>query len=763
MPTLRLTRRFAKPTSFGIVIHRVTHVPSHKLTESRYYVYVEVVCEEQRMASAATRSKKGSTEIRWDTTLSFPDDGGNATDQDVTPDSWKVYLTEVRVELWNGSASRLVANTVIPLAELLTEGRMELMIWDEKEDALCDSEPPFAPTKIEMSVEDATVPGSWPKFVKDEGSYDRHIFMMTRGTRGDVQPFLALARGMAEEHGWLITICTEMPWKSFVLNNSLSRGKIQFRPSGGNTEKRISTSLSKWAMQHTSELIQMSILASAEAEFFPSTTVFLDHVRSLEHTRRVDLVVYGLTVVGVALLIGELCAKPIIGFILQPSIIPSKDKTWTAVQAIQTHNLANWFDRVEEKLFTSHHTLGMMKVAAESNPLTRWNLPSLRKALGLRPVNTWVALRTLNSAMVIPMREGTFERPSDWWDNVCLSDFIFMRSAAGTKLTEPLASFVSLAKREGGRLMLMTFSSMIVSRLVVLRICIKMVKECRFDLRLIYVGKKFPDEIPANITDEVRLLEKESRFLEIEKADFGVLFQEMDAFVVHGGLGTTVEALRMKKPCIVTGPLLMDQRFWGGCCHRYGVGPETQHISQFENFCVQFADGASDPKDPRGWQEAARQVDMGDVKDDGVAKNVAAFKGLLDRGLQAPPLINATAVWDPVAKLRTVRSMYDFEDLDQIDEGETLRDKNTEEDDKAEVVTWMSEEAEESIDVDMKQVQRESTASTCKIDIDVPKEPDMPSVPWCCWATRDPLASSPDDPPVYSIDDALETMTEHRM
>lgn len=107
--------------------------------------------------------------------------------------------------------------------------------------------------------------------------------------------------------------------------------------------------------------------------------------------------------------------------------------------------------------------------------------------------------------------------------------------------------------------------------------------------------------------------------------------------------------------------------------------------------------------------------------------------------------------------------MYDFEDLDQIDEGETLRDKNTEEDDKAEVVTWMSEEAEESIDVDMKQVQRESTASTCKIDIDVPKEPDMPSVPWCCWATRDPLASSPDDPPVYSIDDALETMTEHRM
>ena len=42
------------------------------------------------------------------------------------------------------------------------------------------------------------------------------------------------------------------------------------------------------------------------------------------------------------------------------------------------------------------------------------------------------------------------------------------------------------------------------------------------------------------------------KLLEAERADFGVLFREMDAFVVHGGLGTTVEALRMRKPTVVT-------------------------------------------------------------------------------------------------------------------------------------------------------------------------------------------------------------------
>ena len=47
----------------------------------------------------------------------------------------------------------------------------------------------------------------------------------------------------------------------------------------------------------------------------------------------------------------------------------------------------------------------------------------------------------------------------------------------------------------------------------------------------------------------------------------------MDLFVVHGGLGTTVEALRMHKPIAVTGILLMDQRWWGKAVERFGVGP----------------------------------------------------------------------------------------------------------------------------------------------------------------------------------------------
>ena len=76
----------------------------------------------------------------------------------------------------------------------------------------------------------------------------------------------------------------------------------------------------------------------------------------------------------------------------------------------------------------------------------------------------------------------------------------------------------------------------------------------------------------------------QGRFLELSCADFGALFRRMDAFIVHGGLGTTVEALRMRKPVAVTGPLLMDQRFWGGVCHQKGVGPPPTHIDDFRRW-----------------------------------------------------------------------------------------------------------------------------------------------------------------------------------
>ena len=80
-------------------------------------------------------------------------------------------------------------------------------------------------------------------------SYPRHAFLMTRGTRGDVQPFVALARGLCSERGWLVTICTEARWKAWVLAQcaDITAGAVRFLCSGGDTQRQTETWVSKEA------------------------------------------------------------------------------------------------------------------------------------------------------------------------------------------------------------------------------------------------------------------------------------------------------------------------------------------------------------------------------------------------------------------------------------------------------------------------------------------------------------------------------------
>merc|ERR1712046_309379 len=121
------------------------------------------------------------------------------------------------------------------------------------------------------------------------------------------------------------------------------------------------------------------------------------------------------------------------------------------------------------------------------------------------------------------------------------------------------------------------------------------------------------------------------------------LFKHIDCFIVHGGLGTTVEALRMRKPCVVTGPLLLDQRFWGTVCFNKGVGPEPVHIDDFDEVCVDFVNGALDPKeDKNGWRFHAKAQDWGDGNDDGVLANVECFQSLIGDDMLFRPFASET-------------------------------------------------------------------------------------------------------------------------
>jgi len=63
-----------------------------------------------------------------------------------------------------------------------------------------------------------------------------------------------------------------------------------------------------------------------------------------------------------------------------------------------------------------------------------------------------------------------------------------------------------------------------------------------------------------------------ARVFLLEKAPHTWLFQRCAAIVHHGGAGTTHEALRWGKPSLVC-PVFGDQPFWGSQVHKAGAGP----------------------------------------------------------------------------------------------------------------------------------------------------------------------------------------------
>merc|ERR1712007_293929 len=371
-------------------------------------------------------------------------------------------------------------------------------------------------------------------------------------------------------------------------------------------------------------------MAASESNFFVSAPVFVHQMEMLQRSvHPPDLIVSSFTLTGISLLVSEHCSVPLAGFCLQPTCIPSQDKDWRNVIPIDSHG-GGLLDSLEKSVFTTHSTLQGLKTMLESNPLSNLNLQGLRKQFGLENEKTWEAVFKHKIPMVIPMKEGTFKRPSDWReDNIIMTDFIFLRSAkhSGGQLAPDLQEFVKAAQEAGRKLAVMTFSSMPVPRTTMLKSATKMASECKFPISVIYVGKKMPDELPEELEKVTESLKVEGKLMETERADFGVLFRSMDCFIVHGGLGTSVEALRLHKPTAVTGILLMDQRFWGHVCEEKGVGPKPVHIEEFETTCVDFVNNALDESSV--WNKNAAALDMGNEEDDGVAVNVERFAEIL--------------------------------------------------------------------------------------------------------------------------------------
>jgi len=242
-----------------IVLKGVSNIPVNTsflntVFKNGYWVTVE--CNDIHETTEVVWSKKGSVEFSETFELKLD-----------MYDTLKFSLHAKYFETQNGKSSRLLIGSCEAVVKDLLRGSsvenvISTSMWLANSSSIylfdeCYEFPCEIGFDIVLSDTFQAIP-----IASETKNWKKHVFVCTRGTRGDVQPFIALAIGLATQHDFLITICTEMRYKPLVENYSkVKRGKIQFKPSGGDTEKRISSALATWAMQQKSTAMQMFMVS----------------------------------------------------------------------------------------------------------------------------------------------------------------------------------------------------------------------------------------------------------------------------------------------------------------------------------------------------------------------------------------------------------------------------------------------------------------------------------------------------------------------
>eukprot|EP00931_Biecheleriopsis_adriatica_P087398 TRINITY_DN61880_c0_g1_i1.p1 TRINITY_DN61880_c0_g1~~TRINITY_DN61880_c0_g1_i1.p1 ORF type:complete len:787 (+),score=108.85 TRINITY_DN61880_c0_g1_i1:337-2361(+) len=440
---------------------------------------------------------------------------------------------------------------------------------------------------VRVSCLDGSTAAPSPGVLPGAPVQKKKAMLVTRGTRGDVQPFVALARGLSEHCGCEVVVVTELRWKNFVKSNGKGLPtRLRFRPSGGDTTVKVNQRAAKMAMNlgQYSDTLQALMLSRSEVEFFPSEGCFW-HWANQE---KPDFIVFGFTLTHVAMIISESLRVPIVGFTLQPS-------RGIEQRAVDVGTLHNLLAPIRE-VIVGEEFQALLQQAMERIP-SGDTLNSLRTSRGLSacPVDIDTedrqteALKRLRVPRVVPINpamllEQQVEQMSQ--DGMTLTDFIFLPeepSVTAKALLSKVEEFIKQARRNSLVVVAMTFSSMPVGKSRMLEVAATICSFGKRDVACIVLAGGQAEDRPATQEEKAKrdVLEGEGKLMVVEgPVPFNRLFPQLDAIILHGGLGVTSEAIRAGLPTITSGILLMDQRYWAARLHEKNCGSEGIPISR---------------------------------------------------------------------------------------------------------------------------------------------------------------------------------------
>ncbi|CAF1210538.1 unnamed protein product [Adineta steineri] len=378
------------------------------------------------------------------------------------------------------------------------------------------------------------------------------ILILTVGTRGDVQPFIALGQAL-RAYGHRVRLATHETFRSFVRGNGL-----EFYPLAGDPADLIS-----FMVKNAGIIPSMSSIIAGDvgkkrrslADILASTWQ-----ACIANDDETDMPFTAEAIIANPPSFGHIhCAEK-----LQIPLHIMFTMPWTTTAAFP-HPCSNIDNSTGSRKLINRYSYDLI------DTLTWTGLRDIinnfrKKTLGLSTLNTSQAINMLNDERVphtYCWSPSLVSKPDDWGAHINVSGFFFLD--LGTAYTNPpqdLLDFLQL-NDDKSKLSLpiyIGFGSIAGhdSRRI-LKVVIDAVNLTGYRVLLSGLATD-TDHLPSNI-------------FKIGNVPHDWLFQHVSAVCHHGGAGTTAAGLRAGKPTIIV-PFFGDQFFWGAVIAKCGAGPQ---------------------------------------------------------------------------------------------------------------------------------------------------------------------------------------------
>ncbi len=362
------------------------------------------------------------------------------------------------------------------------------------------------------------------------------ITIFAAGSQGDIQPCLALGKGL-QRAGYRVTLAAPEDFADFIHKNG-----VAFYPLRGDVQKIMASDTAREFMETAGSNPFKSMRAMR-------TLISPVMMRMVDDAYQASRAAQGLICLGVFSPFGRSIADklniPLINIEPTP-LLPTRD-----------FPAASW--PIQRNLGGVVNTLSGF---AMLGVVWQWYRPfvaEFREQLDLPPCKAACFYRALRSTPLLgAYSPHLIPHPADWPSRAHVTGYFFLDAASDWKPAPGLEAFLEA----GDPPVYIGFGSMSTRDPEALAGLILEAIAASGQRAVLLTG--WGGLQAQDIGEDIYVL---------DRAPHSWLFPRMAAVVHHGGAGTTAEGLRAGAPTVIL-PFAFDQEFWGARVRALGIGPD---------------------------------------------------------------------------------------------------------------------------------------------------------------------------------------------